>query len=600
MPDYYHLVPKDPAENLKFRRELIRMGSSSKKAAEELWIMCSRDILFYVNAFCWIFEPRSSQALPFITYDYQDVGIMEIHDCMGEQDLVVEKSRDMGASWMCITVMEHRWHFHKRFTALLLSRKEELVDSKGQDPRSLFAKIDFLHENQPEWLLPNRNRMEKHYSNLDNRSSIDGESTNKFAGVADRRFGLLLDEFSKMENQDSIFTGTMAVCDGRTFNFTPNGSANTSYEIAHNPDFRKLTFHWSQHPVKNRGLYEIINGDVVIRDTDYWIPARQAKYKFRKEVPRNPRFRFRSPWYDKQCDRCNNDRQIAQELDIDYLGSEYQYFDPVKLTTAISMCISPWRRGELHYDVYGSPAKFKAGHGRLDLWCYLDQQGGPPYSNYAIGVDVAAGTGASNSVAVIADISTGEQVGEFVSPNISPEAFAAYVVALGRWFRNREDQEAFMIWEAPGPGRIFGNKVLGLGYGNIFLNRDEKSLRKKVMPIPGWWPTIDSKESLMSDYKEAIDNGKFIVRSALQLEECRKFIFHKDGWIRHAGQTSTMDPSGARAQHGDRPMAGALCYKGVQLFGGAQDKTSAPVVLEESMMHRQLLAQKAVRDRAMW
>ena len=157
-----------------------------------------------------------------------------------------------------------------------------------------------------------------------------------------------------------------------------------------------------------------------------------------------------------------------------------------------------------------------------------------------------------------------------------------------------------MIWEAPGPGRPFGSKVLDLGYGNIFFRRDEKSIRKKVSTVPGWIPSKDDKNEIFSAYKDAINTGEFKVRSSLQLEECRKFIYCWDDWIRHTGQSNPMDPSGARSQHGDRPMAGALCWKGVRLFSTGHQQAGTPVVKEGSMMYRRLMAQKAEQDKAVW
>ena len=58
--EFYDLVPKDLEANLAFRNELIRMGSTDRKAAEELYIMCSRDLFLcgdgtsgLTSHFCW-------------------------------------------------------------------------------------------------------------------------------------------------------------------------------------------------------------------------------------------------------------------------------------------------------------------------------------------------------------------------------------------------------------------------------------------------------------------------------------------------------------------------------------------------------------------
>lgn len=524
--------------------------------------MCSRDILFYLNAFCWLLEPREAVKLPFITYPFQDDAIAIIQDALGNHDLVIEKSRDMGASWMCLTCIEWLWHFKPDiYTFLLLSRKAELVDGKGKDPKSLFAKLDFLHDNQPKWLMPVTTRMKMQYSNEDTDSSMDGESTNEFAGIADRRYALLIDEFSKMDNQNIIFRGTRDVTNCRIFNFTPEGATNMASRLVLNPKFRKLTLHWSTHPIKAVGLYRVPeDGEVEFIDMDYWTAARQADTSlFRTESPYSDRYKFRSPWYDEHCDRADSTKEIAQELDIDYLGSSFQYFNPSKLNKAMGRTTSPYSRGELEHDK-GRPLQFDRGaQGLFHLWIHLDTLGNPPLHNcrYVVGADISAGTGASNSTLCVGDAITHVQIAEYANPNIRPEEFALLAVAVCRWFKNPSGQGADLIWEAPGPGREFGGAVQDLGYGNIYWDFQGRKRRK----FPGWTPIKEEKRELIFNYKTAIYEERFHVKSHLQLDECRYYVHRPDGWVEHTGQASPDDPSGARENHGDRPLAGALCWK---------------------------------------
>ena len=168
--EYYDLVPKDPSANLKFRQDLLLMGGSDRKAAEELFIMCSRDLLFYVNAFCWTYDPRVGDGtLPFLTYEFQDESLLAIDAAIGSHDLLIKKSRDMGASWMLLTVFEWRWHFKNSQSFLLVSRNEDYVDKAG-NPKSLFWKIDFIHKFLPGWLLPRTTRTKLRLTNEDNGS----------------------------------------------------------------------------------------------------------------------------------------------------------------------------------------------------------------------------------------------------------------------------------------------------------------------------------------------------------------------------------------------------------------------------------------------
>ena len=133
---------------------------------------------------------------------------------------MIEKSRDMGASWMCLMAFEWVWHFHSISSFLLVSRKEDLVD-KTNDPRSLMWKIDYMHKNQPRWLLPSIGRSNFHIINHDTGSTIDGESTTGDVARGDRRTAILLDEFASVDQGARVLAATGDATDCRVMNSTP-------------------------------------------------------------------------------------------------------------------------------------------------------------------------------------------------------------------------------------------------------------------------------------------------------------------------------------------------------------------------------------------
>tara|TARA_R110001592_G_scaffold182683_3_gene426053 strand:+ start:4909 stop:6624 length:1716 start_codon:yes stop_codon:yes gene_type:complete len=534
--EFYDLVPKDPKANLAFRKELIQMGATDKKAAEELYIMCSRDILFYINAFCWTYDPRVGDGtLPFLTYDFQNTALMEMEDAIGQRDIVIKKSRDMGASWMLLTVFEWRWHFRNSQSFLLVSRNEDYVDKPG-NPKSLFWKIDFIHKYLPGWMKPRITRTKLRLTNEDNGSTIDGESTTGDVARGDRRTAIGLDEFAAFDI-DAGYRALASTRDAtkcRVFNSTPSGTNNAFFDLATSETMQRVTLHWTQHPIKSAGSYKDSQG------------------------------KTRSPWYDEECKRCANPQEIAQELDIDFAGSDYQFFDVRMLDRLMEETASPpLAIGELlHNQVNASIESFDpAPKGKLRLWVNPDAHGNLPTDRkYVIGADIAAGTGSSNSVLAIGDCRTGEKVGELVTPHLRPDQLATYAVALGRWFCG-PDKEALLIWEAPGPGRNYGDRILELGYKNIWYKKDQNGNRSK---IPGWWPTKDEKRSIYSDYRTALSTSHFINRSMDALRECKEIVFAATGWITHSRSLRTIDPSGARENHGDRPTADALLWRGMQ------------------------------------
>ena len=136
----------------------------------------------------------------------------------------------MGASWLCLRAIYHRWRHFRSQSFLLASRKEEYVDKSG-DPKSLFGRsTTSCKPNRPGW-RPNRiERIKLHLENIDMGSVIDGESANKDLGTGDRRTGVLLDEFSLVEEGHSVLAATQHVTRCRIFNATPKGARGAYFE----------------------------------------------------------------------------------------------------------------------------------------------------------------------------------------------------------------------------------------------------------------------------------------------------------------------------------------------------------------------------------
>lgn len=616
---YIEMVPKSYRANLAFRRDMVKAGCEEEETADDLWAMCARDPLFYFNTFVWTFDPRKSPpVIPFITYPYQDDAFRRMFGVLGQEDLLIEKSRDMGASWMCLLVFQHQWHFREMQSFLCVSRNEDYVDKKG-NPKSLFWKLDLVLSNLPPWLRPMVKRSGLHLENLENGSAIDGESTTGDVGRGDRRRAVLLDEFAAFGVDEGYkalaATGDATPC--RIFNSTPQGTGNAFYDMHETDEVAKIRLHWSQHPEKARGLYQTgAEGSARVIDKTFSFPS---GYPFLRDG------KLRSPWYDREEKRRPIPLLVAQELDIDFLGSTYQFFDKDALDRILAADTRPpFLVGDLACDpdlcvpLFGDGSPFiERAKGPLRMWIYPDAHGRfPSDRKYALGVDISMGTGASNSCISVADARTREKVAEYVSSNIKPQALAKVAVAMARWFGAKpvqrrdiyaEDAEnrlvggAFLIWESNGPGRLFGDKVLELGYRDIYYRRKEKSLGQRQTDIPGWAQTPESKLALLGDFRAALNDGSYVERSRWAVREAREYVFEPNGKVSHSRSVSTLDPTGARSNHGDLVMADALCWRGVKELAGAVER---PPEEEEppigSFAWRNQMADAAKRDQEHW
>ena len=618
---HYDLVPKDFDANIAYRKELLQLAGADEQAAAQIKTMCAEDMLFYVNTFCWTYSPKDSISgyplTPFITYEFQDEAMMELLNCIDTgQDAATPKSRDMGASWMGLTVIEWCWHFRDYLSFLMVSRKQDLVDDSG-NPASLFWKIDFLHKSQPRWLLPegrwlgkkDPNRKLLHLGNADNGSVIDGESTTGNLGVGDRRTALFIDEFGAFPTDDgyAVLRGTRDVTNCRLFNSTPRGQ-NAFYDVCTKTAARIIRMHWSRHPLKCLGLYESNKdtGEVKLLDNYRGMVDVQAKGDAKPHKVMYPdKYPFvldgkkRSPWYDLQCARCVTPAEVAQELDIDFLGSDYQFFDAETIEILRKKyCIPSLITGDLEYDPETcEPKRFREHKkGRMQLWLSLDKDGRVSKDRkFALGSDVSAGTGASNSVTCVVDRRTGEKVGVWKDPHTRPNPFAKQVIALAKFFNN-----GFMVWDASGPtGEVFTKQVIKRGYGNIYYRRNEKKVSREITTQPGYFLNPQAKTSVFEDYREALNSHRYINRSDSGMTECLQFIRKPDGSIEHAASANAQDPAGARTAHGDEAVADALACLGMeerQTIAESEAPEIPPGSLAWRIHQRIMNEQKALAD----
>lgn len=555
------MVPKGIEENLAFRKELIKLGAESRANSEELWIMCKRDPLFWINSFCYTYDPRKVECpeIPFITYPYQDRAIDEIDGILGKEDIFDEKSRDMGATWIILVLPTHRWLFFEGQSFLLISRNEDYVDKPG-DRKSLFWKIDFINRYLPRWMVPDYTRRYLHLSNNDNNSSIDGESTTGNVGRGDRRTAIVLDEFAAFKRDEgyAALKSTQAATNCRIFNSTPAGIGNAFYDVSLTA-IRKIRMHWSEHPEKNPGLYRGTNGILELHD---------KKYRFPEDYQYIMDGKIRSPWYDRECKRASHPSEIEQELDINYRSSDNPFFEADLIDEVLRRDVKQSKMcGIMDYaiDTHQPKEFIEQEGGYLKLWIDL-QNGTPPLDkDYVGGIDIATGQDitsdrsiSSNSVLSIAEKGTGIKVAELAVANLNPHEFAELSVVVARWFNN-----AFLIWEANGPGRIFGNTVYKLGYRKFFYRRSEKRVSKKITEEPGWWSDKQTKLSLLGEYRRALKYGLYTNQSEAAVQECRQIIYFANGTVGHAGSLNELSPAAFGENHSDRVIADALCWKGI-------------------------------------
>ena len=266
-------VPMQEHTNVLYREKLLHRAQNDTVLQQDLLAACKESPLYWINSFAWtLWEqevstvthrniPATVAVHPFLTYERQDEMVKFLTDHFAEgKDGLIDKSRQMGASWLCALFFHWLWLFRDHTQIREMSRTEDMVDSPIS--KSLFFKHDTVNSFLPEWMCPpgvllrgRENRTNLRIHNALNGSTIAGESTNRSALSGDQCAILLLDEMAKMENGESIKRSTAAMCPCRIVNSTVDlpGSCYSNWKLSGTIDVFSLMA-WD-HPRKGAGRF---------------------------------------------------------------------------------------------------------------------------------------------------------------------------------------------------------------------------------------------------------------------------------------------------------------------------------------------------------
>ncbi|MDR3557945.1 MAG: hypothetical protein P4L61_00250, partial [Candidatus Pacebacteria bacterium] len=285
----------------RLTNQILCQDNPRLQAAE--LVMCENDILYFINNFVFTYDPREpfgEQDIPMLTYDYQNdfIGWLCHHidatvNGIAKRTMLVEKSRDMGASWVLVAVAVHYWLF-KGGSVHFGSRTYDEADMLG-DMGSLVEKVRFVIRRLPRWMWPvgfdpGKDMSFANIKNPASNNQITAEAASPEFCRGDRKTFVVMDEYASWDNDEAALK---AVQGGSTNALilisTPKGPFNKFAKLANDEDkvqVEKYRIHWTQHPVKSAGQRSLEG-----KPTSYW--------------------------YRQQCAAMTAE-DIASELDIKY------------------------------------------------------------------------------------------------------------------------------------------------------------------------------------------------------------------------------------------------------------------------------------------
>jgi len=273
------------------------------------WLRCARDTAYWIDTYVWTYNPKllsGDRWIRFKLFPKQRECVGWIRDRqLAKEDGIIEKSREVGMTWLVIAVLVHDWLFEDGFKGAVGSRKEDLVDRLG-DPDCILEKGRMILRKLPEWMLPAGFDEKKHcghmkFINPANGSAITGEAGDNI-GRGGRNGLYILDEAAFIERPERVDAALSENCDVKIKLSTPNGQGNTFAVQRHSGAFPVFTFHWRDDPRKDDAWYEdrcsrldpvIVAQEI---DIDYTasvdgicIPAKYVRAAIDLDLPRSER-----------------------------------------------------------------------------------------------------------------------------------------------------------------------------------------------------------------------------------------------------------------------------------------------------------------------
>ena len=211
------------------------------------------------------FEPRNLEkglisAIPFIPFPRQVEFMQWLYTSWnGSERGLVEKSRDFGATWLAGAFCVSMWRYWPGFTAGFGSRKEDLIDKRG-DPKTIFEKIRFFINNLPIEFQPKgwderENSSFLRIINPDNGSTITGEAGDNI-GRGARMSIYIVDEAAFIPRQDATDAALSQTTNCQIDISTPNGNGNAFYKKRNRTGSNVFVMDWKDDPRKDQAWYD--------------------------------------------------------------------------------------------------------------------------------------------------------------------------------------------------------------------------------------------------------------------------------------------------------------------------------------------------------
>lgn len=226
----------------------------------------------FINDWCITYDPRNPTKvdphnldkklpakMPFVPFDKQNELVEFFLACMnGQESGLVEKCRDMGATWIACCFSVWVWLYIPGSAVGWGSRKEALVDRLG-DPSSIFEKIRMIILNLPDYILPEGFNDKDHCNFMKitggHGATITGEAGDNI-GRGGRTSIYFKDESAYYERPELIEAALGDNTDCQIDISSVNGPNNIFHRKRQSGTVKVFIMDWRDHPAKDQAWYD--------------------------------------------------------------------------------------------------------------------------------------------------------------------------------------------------------------------------------------------------------------------------------------------------------------------------------------------------------
>ena len=342
----------DIRENKAHRVKVLHLCETEPGYKELQMQLCRSSILYFANTFCWTYNPQKPAApnIPLVTYPFQDdLLTWQMWLIQYAESGLVEKSREMGCSWVLGTVANaYLMLFFDGLSDYFLSMTEDEVDNRKM--KSLFGKTRYLLNHLPVWM---RKGWVENANGIDNKMAITfpdshcellGQLSGGTAARSGRATRAFYDEYAHLDDSESVAEASTSLALSELYLSTVKGMGNDFARMAHDPRTRKKTLHWTVHPLKNE-LWAKKERNKTKYTDEIWAQEQDICYEKSTEGRVYKNFSsFNSSEYQWYHARGNHEYyQYDPNYDV-YLGLDFGMADP---TSAVFAQIKP---APLHFE----------------------------------------------------------------------------------------------------------------------------------------------------------------------------------------------------------------------------------------------------------